>query len=111
MSLLHLVTRLRGDWKLTELATTIAERSRAAVWNRVGEQIAAMPLVEAKGYMRARAASVVHYQTDTALAGQRSIKPALRARLIDLAMEEVIRAMLAGVSALAPREPATRQAA
>lgn len=56
-----------GSWlgldRITALAERVAGRSRMAAWQRVQERVFSLPAAEARGYVRARAISVVKEET------------------------------------------------
>src|SRR6185295_18385716 len=77
-----------GTKQLRELSARIAPRCRAAVWNRVQDRVTTMRLSEARGYIRARSAAVVHSHVDAELAGSVAIAIS-RAELVALVTETV----------------------
>jgi hypothetical protein len=56
-----------GNWlgidRVAALAERVAGRSRMAAWQRVQEQLFSLSAAEARGYVRARAISVVKEET------------------------------------------------
>lgn len=75
--------------RMQALATEIATRSQPAVWQRVAPVAITMRSSEARGYIRARAATVIHSQVD-AIAAQAGLANQ-RDELIRLATSEVLR--------------------
>lgn len=58
-----LLGRRKSD-SLARIAARIAQESHQAVWNRVSHRVLAMRLNEARGYVRARAASCIQAEAD-----------------------------------------------
>ena len=86
----NLLRQLTGEAKLEEVAEHAAACTRHAVWDRVSLQIDTMGSSEARGYVRARSALVVHREIDRVLRSDPTLKRALRARLIELTTESLI---------------------
>lgn len=80
--------------KVTELAERIAARSRQAVWQRVWQRVSTLSPAEARGYIRARAASIVKQETERLIAQEGSPAEAIREKLIVAASEAVIAQLL-----------------
>lgn len=74
-----------------QLAVVIAHRGLATVWQRVSGQVANMQPSEARGYIRARAAQVIHAEANRVVDFDRAIPSKYRAELIQLATNEVLR--------------------
>jgi hypothetical protein len=87
--------RRRIERRVTQLAGEIARRSRQDVWHRVHHRIGPMSLAEARGYIRARAAEIVHDQTQAAMEQPSGVPARYRERLLDEATELVIQFVLA----------------
>lgn len=87
----NLLRRLSGAARLEEVADQSAARARHAVWDRVKKQVGGMGLAEARGYVRARSAAVVHREIDRALQHDASLRGADRARLVELTTFSLIR--------------------
>ena len=80
--------------KVTELAERIAARSRQAIWQRVWQRVGTLGPAEARGYIRARAAAIVHQETDRLIAQEGPRASELRDKLIAAATETVIAQLL-----------------
>jgi hypothetical protein len=109
--LLEMVARFRPDARMARLAERIADRCQAAVWERICRRAPGMAVAEARGYIRARAAAVVHAEVESALAEQPVIARAWRSRLVEMVTEEVVRAALATLFRMEHRPAAMRRAA
>ncbi len=81
---------LRGIDPLAEAVNRLARRSESNISQRVERRLASMSPDEGRGYIRARAATVIHRQVDLLLAEQRQIAAKDRRELIDRATEAVI---------------------
>jgi len=67
MGLLELVTTSRRARQVRKLAAVVADRSLPAVLERLAPHIHDMSSPEARGYIRARAAAVVHREASLVL--------------------------------------------
>src|SRR5687767_14550968 len=67
MGLLELVTTSRRARQVRKLAAVVADRSLPAVLERLAPHIDDMSSPEARGYIRARAAAVVHREASLVL--------------------------------------------
>jgi hypothetical protein len=94
MEILNLITRLRGDARIAELAEEIADRSTSLVQERVADRLSLLGVAEARGYIRARSAAVVRPMVDSLIAVHADVKPAWRSQLVERASEEVARRLL-----------------
>jgi hypothetical protein len=80
--------------RTAEMAERVAGRSRMAVWQRVKDGLATLEPVQARGYIRARAISVVKEETSR-LIEQEGVKVARqRARIEAAATEMLVAAMV-----------------
>jgi hypothetical protein len=111
MGLFSFLTANRSGGRVNRLAQEIARRSHAAVWNRVERRAATMRLAEVRGYVRARAAQVIHDQADQVLRGQGPIAESLRPQLIAQATERVVSLIVRDLLNLPARFWSARQAA
>jgi hypothetical protein len=93
MGLFNWSFRSGGDERLMRVAQRIAEQSLGEVSRRVNGLTADMSAAEARGYIRARAAGVVHRQVATAIRSDDRLRPADRARLINMATETLVLAI------------------
>ena len=94
MSLPGLLLRLFAAHKPDQLADKVASRSRLAAWDRVSHRMHALSGAEARGYIRARAITVIEQQTDLLIAevGTKAIRH--RDQILKEAGESVIRLVL-----------------
>lgn len=83
---------------LDRLAADLAEQALAAVLLRSRTRAAKMRTAEARGYIRARAAAVIHQQVDAELQHRPAAQGGYRADLIERATEAVIRLALGQLS-------------
>lgn len=90
MALFRLSARSRTVDRLTKLAKRITERCRSEVAQRVLGIEPDMSPCEARGYIRARAAVVVHREVDVTLERERRLGRADRARLISLVTDALV---------------------
>lgn len=107
----NLLRHLTGEAKLEEVAQRAAARTRHAVWERVRWQIGSMGPAEARGYVRARSALVVHREVDRLLRHDGLVRRSARSRLIELTTEAVLRivadqTIFAAPLPIAPAQPA-----
>lgn len=89
----NFVRHLSGAARLEEVAEHSAATARHAVWDRVRRQVGDMGPSEARGYVRARSAAVVHRVIDRVLKHDPSLRGAIRTRLVELTTESLIRAI------------------
>ena len=94
--------------RLAPMAREISNQSHADVWNRVRDLIFDMDLVEARGYVRARATKVVRRRVAVAVAGQQDLDDQARQLLSKLATERVVQLV---VTDFVSGSPAARRAA
>ena len=101
--------------RVEEFSNTIASRSQSAIWNRVAHQVASLGAAEARGYIRARAAAVIHQETNRLITEVGSRFESRRRRLTESATEKVIPWILTQAQLLRERRlqsaPAKRLAA
>ena len=92
MSWFTMFTRFRRETKLVDLAEIIASRSRHAVWQRVCQRAPHMNVSEARGYIRARAANIVHFEVDQIVKDHlQTVTEEMRPRLIQMSTDAVVR--------------------
>ena len=94
----NLWRHLSGAAKLEEIAEHAAACARHAVWERVRKQIEPMGPAEARGYVRARSAAVVHRVIDRVYQNDPTLRRSARLRLLDLTTESLIRIIADQVS-------------
>ncbi|MCL4207143.1 MAG: hypothetical protein KJ000_32075 [Pirellulaceae bacterium] len=78
------------DHELTRSAQEIAERSHIEVLRRLVGLSPDMSNAEARGYIRTRAAVVVHREVNLWMHRQHHLPPADRSKLIELATELLV---------------------
>jgi hypothetical protein len=90
MNLWKLLTCGRPSRLQARLANEIAQRSLPEAWERIERRVVGMRLAEARGYIRARVAQIVHREADLAIALQ-SAEPSLeRGRLVAQATDALV---------------------
>ncbi len=87
--------RGRGKQRIADLAEAIAVRSRHAVWQRVAHRIDSLPPAEARGYVCARASATVRQQVDREIDREAGFVQARRDQLVRLAINAVVRLIVA----------------
>ena len=94
MDLLHCLALLRqiGTRRSTldADASDVARRGRKAVLGRIGDEARLMGPSELLGYVRARAALVIHREVGRLLVGRRDVSDRARRQLVDMAMRQVV---------------------
>jgi hypothetical protein len=63
LNTIKLVSNWLGTDPVEQLAERVACRSRMAVWQRVNRRLPLLGPTEGRGYLRARAAGVIHEET------------------------------------------------
>ena len=76
---------------LNAVAEDIAAQYRNAVWHRVQHRVGGLPLAEARGYVRIKAAALVQEAVDQRLTEDQSIRTSAAGYLSQLTMEAVLR--------------------
>jgi hypothetical protein len=99
MMFTNLLASLRSESRLQSASRGIAARIRPQVWLRVAERLPAMGANESRGYIRARAASLVQREVDSLYQEDQTLKTRHRRRLIDLASDELVRQIIAHTAA------------
>lgn len=95
MGLVNLLSLWFGQDTSSLLAERIAGRSRMLVFQRVVQRLPELDLAEARGYIRARALAPVIAETDKLIAQEGAPAARIRERLIELALEQLVPALLA----------------
>ena len=111
MGFLEVLAVFRPGDKLAELAEQVAERCRAAVLKRVEQLAPAMSAAESLGYIRARAAAVVHHEVGLVDDMRVQTSAARRQQLASLTTDAVVRRVAADLVARTQRPAARRRAA
>lgn len=103
------------DWLVTDkvahLAERIAGRSRLATYQRVCERLPSLDAHEARGYIRARAATIVAQEADKLIAQEGANIQRLRGQLISAAMDSLVSAILQQMEQVRKARPAARRLA
>lgn len=86
--------------QLAHLAAQAADRSHALVRQRVERRAATMRVSEACGYVRARAAQIIHDQVELVLASYPQHASAQRPELLALATEAVVSSVIRDLTCL-----------
>ena len=90
MAWLSLLPSSVSSAKLREHAHGIAARSQAAIADRVAHRLLELPLSQARGYVRARSASILRREVELLVASQPRLR-SCREELHRMASETVIR--------------------
>jgi hypothetical protein len=88
-----------GEDAFAELVDRVAARCQATVWSRVAWRVIGMDPYQAGGYIRARAALVVHREIQIATAGQSPLSADCRRRLFRQVSEHAVRDALTQLAA------------
>jgi hypothetical protein len=88
----------QGESKLVSLAERLAADFQEQVWQRIERRAMAMSPAESRGYIRARAGSIV--KEAVAAADGRTGRQAASERLRDLTTEQLVRQLSAKLRAL-----------
>jgi hypothetical protein len=76
--------------RLAEMSERVAGRSRLAVWQRVIARIDTLGPAESRGYLRARAASIIVAETDRLIEQEGVAVARMRERVIGAATESLV---------------------
>src|SRR5262245_7062163 len=79
---------------VTEMAERVAGRSRLAVWQRVMDQLPRLGPHEARGYLRARAISVIHLETDRLVEQEGAKVARIRNSIEEAALQLLVQSMI-----------------
>ena len=83
--------------RVTEMAERVAGRSRMAVWQRVVDRAGALAAAESRGYIRARAASVVQAEMDRLIEQEGPKVARQRERIVALATQSLVETLAAQI--------------
>jgi hypothetical protein len=86
----QIITQWIVSDRLTEMSERVAGRSRMAVWQRIVERAASFGPTESRGYIRARAAGVIHRETDRLIEQEGPAVGRLREQIITRATESLV---------------------
>ena len=106
----QLISRWLGTDRVTDLAERVAGRSRLAVWQRVLHRLPTLGPTEARGYLRARAVTVVREETDRLVAQEGAWVARHRQPIEEAALNTLIQMILAQLDQR-QLQAGTRQAA
>lgn len=109
----QIVQKVIAQWlvfdHLTEMAERVAGRSRLAVWQRVSERLGSLGAMEARGYIRARSAAVIHAETDRLIEQEGAKVARIRERIVAAASASLVETIVVQVQQR--RQTAVRRAA
>jgi hypothetical protein len=94
--------------RLAEMSERVAGRSRLVVWQRVVDRLPTLGPTEARGYIRARAAAVIHAETDRLIQQEGDRVGRMRTQIIESALLSLVNAIVAQIT---QRQPSGRQRA
>jgi len=92
------LTQWLGTDRISAMAERVAGRSRLGVWQRVMDRLPELAPNEARGYLRARAISVVHDQTTQLIEQEGRAIAAHRVEVEEAAIQLLINMICAQVS-------------
>ena len=90
----QLIARWLGTDRIADFAERVAGRSRLAVWQRVLERLPTLGPTEARGYLRARAVSVIREETDRLVEQEGPRVAQHRQRIEEAALDALIQMIL-----------------
>lgn len=90
MNLLSLFTRSPSAQHLHRVAQTIAGRVRHTVWQRVSHRSPSMSKNEARGYIRARAATIVDREVDQAIHRDRHLNASHHDKIANSVLDAIV---------------------
>ncbi len=90
MRFLQALLAVNSRRQMAQLATEVARRSQRAVIDKVGPSVRWMSIAETRGYVRARARSVLETAVDGLLPDGLTADPVMRRNLIEEALERSI---------------------
>ena len=108
MNLIDMVQRLRSGEKVAEMSERIARDLHERVWQRVAERAHYLGLSELRGYVRARAAILVHHEVAVAC---ESANLPVQDLLTDAVHQAIVRRMVTQARQLRSAGVTTRRAA
>lgn len=85
---------------VAELAERVAGRSRQQVWQRIQHRVSTLSAGEARGYIRARSASVIEDEIDRLISQEGAKAAGNRDRIAALASEMLMQSILTSTHAL-----------
>lgn len=99
------IDRFTGQQRMVEeLTKRIAARCEPRVWNRVASVACSMDPAQSRGYIRARAAEVVHREVQIAMQSLDDVSDSLIRRVIRSVSAAVVRKMMANLAMQHPSQ-------
>lgn len=105
-----LLAMLSGRPDLQSTAEIVAGQAAESVWQRVRSRLPTLGMNEARGYVRTRAVPVLNERI-AALLAERAIPASAQSKILAIAGEIVVRAMLQRVATAPARTHVLRRAA
>lgn len=96
---------------LSDVALEIAVRNRDAVWQRVGHRVGSMSTAEARGYIQARIARLVHAEVDRVIQLNYQLRQGQQPQLVRLATVALVDQTMVDAQVRSPLIVDVRQAA
>ena len=94
----QIITQWIVSDRLTEMSERVAGRSRMAVWQRIVERAASLGPTESRGYIRARASSVIHRETERLIEQEGPAVGRIRQQVIARATESLVETIVSQLS-------------
>ncbi len=110
MGLIDLLCGTRHERRLEALAGQIASDSQAAVQQRLRADVVQLGRGELRGYIRARAAAVVHHEVERLMATQPQILRKSQPELVQRATNQVVQRLAHELFFTVPLEQRRRAA-
>ncbi|MCE9546390.1 MAG: hypothetical protein K8T25_12835 [Planctomycetia bacterium] len=104
----YLLGRSQNDRQMTALVRELSDAALSDVWDRVRGQVFGMDLLEARGYVRARAMAPVRNRSATLLANRSDLNVTVQQQVVNFATNRVVQRILCD---LASGSTAKRRAA
>jgi hypothetical protein len=102
MGLADWIAGLCNRSRTDQLLDRVAARSQPVAWSRVYPRVLGMDPHQARGYIRARSALVIHREMQIATSGQKRLSPLLEQRILTMASERVVRRTLSEIARQRP---------
>lgn len=94
----------RQQRMVEDLTKKIAARCETAVWGRIHHQASKMDPAQAAGYIRARAALVIHQEVQLAMQRIAESTDSMVARVTESTTNVIVRRMMAAIATQLPAE-------
>ena len=112
MGLFNLKAHFMSKARQIALAESISDRCVSPVWDRVQQRADSLGPTEAKGYIRARASSIVHRQAIRVIAETgHVVSDSIRQGIIDLATDQVVQSTIRQIIASRQSQTSIRRVA